>query len=230
KITINAPGIAYHKNILMYNMRMGNIVETALLWIASHPALKFGTIGAITEIQGESGVLIGTLLIRRGEIKVWEFLSVVIAVILAYESLVYLLGRALRNTPLGTLIEQKIKRHEKIEKALNENAPKTLALSRLVIYLSLAVVFLSGWMRVNYFQFVRYRFVGIITWLGIMTPFFLLFAYSVGGRGEEWVIREIFSAALIIVIFLFGIKHAVIEWLGFGGEKKRRRFFRRKKD
>lgn len=212
-------------------MRMGNIVETALLWIASHPALKFGTIGAITAIQGESGVLIGTLLIRRGEIKVWEFLCVVIAVILAYESLVYLLGRALRNTPLGALIEQKIKRHEKIEKALNDNAPKTLALSRLVIYLSLAVVFLSGWMKVKYFTFVRYRFVGIITWLGIMTPFFLFLAYGVGVEKEEWVIREIFSAALIIVIFLFGIKRVIAEWLGFAEEKKkRRRFFRRNKN
>lgn len=202
---------------------MGNFIETALLWIASHPALKFGTIGVISAIQGESGILIGTLLMQRGEIRLWEMLSVMVAVILAYESLVYLLGRALRNTPLGSFIEQKIKQHERIENALHENAAKTLALSRLVIYLSLAVVFLSGWMKVRYYTFVRYRFLGILTWLGLVTPLFMFLSYRVGVEKEEWVIREIFSAALIIFIFLIGMKKAVAEWIGLGRGTKRKK-------
>lgn len=202
---------------------MGNIIETALLWIASHPALKFGTIGLVTALQGESGVLVGTLLIRRGEIQLWELLVVALGVILTYESLVYWFGRLLRNSPLGGLIEQKIKKHERIEKAPNENAPKTLALSRLVVYLSLAVVFLSGWMKVRYGTFLRYRALGIITWLGLVTPLFLFLSYSVGIEDEERVIKEIFSVALIILIFLIGMKKTVAEWIGLSNGKSRKR-------
>ncbi|MEK7479070.1 MAG: hypothetical protein AAB634_00850 [Patescibacteria group bacterium] len=202
---------------------MGNFIEQALLWIASHPALKFGTIGVITAIQGESGVLIGTLFIRRREINLWEFISVVVAVILAYESLVYCIGRTLRNTPLGSFIERKIKQHERIEKALHENPAKIISLSRLILYFSLAVVFLSGWMKVRYFTFVRYRFLGILTWLGLVTPLFMFLAYRVGVEREEWVIREIFSAALIIFIFLFGLRRVVAEWIGIRPLKRKRR-------
>lgn len=200
---------------------MGNIIETALAWIASHPALKFGTIGITSALQGESGVLIGTLLIRRGEIRLWEFLVVALGVILIYESLVYSLGRLLRNTPLGSFLEQKIKKHERIEKALNENAPKTLVLSRLVIYLSIAVVFLSGWMKVRYGTFLRYRALGIVVWLSIITPLFLLLAYRVGIEDEERVIKEIFSIALIILIFLIGMKRTVAEWIGLGRKPRK---------
>lgn len=202
---------------------MGNIIETALAWIASHPALKFGTIGVVSALQGESGALVGTLLIRRGEMRLWEFLVVAFSVILIYESLVYFLGRLLRNTPLGSFIEQKIKKHECIEKALNENASKTLVLSRLVIYLSIAVVFLSGWMKVRYGAFLRYRALGVMVWLGIITPLFLLLAYSVGIEDEERVIKEIFSVALIILIFLIGMKRTVAEWIGLGRNGKRKK-------
>ncbi|MAF80249.1 hypothetical protein CL629_04190 [bacterium] len=187
---------------------MGNLVAMITGWMTAYPAFKIGMVGILTVIQGESGVILGTLLIRSEKLGWGTFFLVTGVALLLYESSVYGLGRLLRNIPLGQKIEKRIKRHKKIEKALHENSGRLLIVSRFIIYFGLAVVFLSGWTRMPYKQFIKMRAIGVALWLIIWTFVFHSLAVALG-MDEKVLAEDIVIGIVIIIIMMVGMRKVV---------------------
>ena len=200
---------------------MGNLIAVITGWMASYPALKFGIVGLLTVVQGESGVILGTLLIRSGRLGWMTFFLITALALLLYESGIYGLGRFLRDTPLGKKIEKKIKRHEKIEEALKGNSARLLIISRFIIYFGLAVVFLSGWTRMPYKQFIKMRVIGIALWLIVWTFIFQTLALALGVE-KKVLAEDIIIGIVVVIVMMVGMRKVVgkaVVKLFFGNHK-----------
>lgn len=194
---------------------MNNLSASIASFATLYPFLKYIIVGLITVIQGEVGIILSIFLFSHDRFGWLVFFGVALVTVVLYEVSVYCLGRALRGTKLGQKIESKIKNHEKIEKFLNENGNShIIALSKFVIYFSLAIVFLSGWTKMSFRRFIKLRLLGIVLWFIIMTT--LLYALvSIFGMiaGEKLIkyLEEFVLATVLVFIILSRFVGKLIE-------------------
>ena len=81
----------------------------------------------------------------------------------------YSLGLALRDTKFGNFLKNHIPRHAKMEKALHRNSSFWIFISKYLYAASFPVIFLVGWMRIDFKKFFRTSLFSIITWVPLLS-------------------------------------------------------------
>ena len=182
---------------------MDNILALLGGILAAHPILKFLLVAIAVIIHGETGIVF-FIYFAGGSRFGWLtfFLAAFTALVIA-ETLTYFLGYFLRGTAFGKRIEGRIKNHNKIEEYLRHNSARLLILSKFVIYLSLGVVFLSGWTRSGYRRFLKLRLLAIFIWLVLMSLIIYGLVFAFGSLGSGAIFRRIeIGIAIAVVIVL----------------------------
>lgn len=188
-----------HFSIIGYNIRMDKILGAVGGVLSYYPALKFVLVAAAVVIHGETGIVLFIYFAGGSRFGWLSFFLTAFAALAIAETFTYFLGYFLRGTAFGRRIEGRIKNHGKIEEYLRRNSARLLILSKFVIYLSLGVVFLSGWTRAGYLRFLKLRLLAIFIWLTFMSLVIYGLIFVFGSLGSGAIFRRIETGTAIAV-------------------------------
>ena len=174
--------------------------------LAAYPILKFLLVAVAVIVHGETGIVL-FIYFAGGSRFGWLtfFLAAFTALVIA-ETFTYFLGYFLRGTAFGKRLEGRIKNHDKIEKYLRHNSARLMILSKFVIYLSLGVVFLSGWTRVGFRRFLKLRLAAIFIWLIFMSLIIYGLTSVFGALGSGTIFRRIEAGIAVAIIIVLAIE------------------------
>lgn len=158
-------------------------------------------------VQWEVTLVLSMYLIVNGYLGWGGFIVAIIIGVTAYETMLYSIGRLLKDTRLGNFIRRKIPNHEKLERALREHATTLLFLSKFVAYLNTAVVVLSGWTRMPIRKFAKVRAAASIFWFLILGTITYLAMSGYMLIDQKKFLRNFELVVVGIILFiLFGSK------------------------
>jgi len=177
-------------------------------FILNHYAWRHFIIALGILIQGEITILIAMYLILNKYLGWGGFLVAVGISLFLYENFLYFLGRYLKDTPFGLKVEKKIPHYAKVQFHIHNSATVFLILSKFIVYLNLAVLILSGWMKMNFVKFLKHRLAANVIWLGGNSVIYLLIASGFNLLRTARIIHqfELIVVGLILVL-IFGSKH-----------------------
>lgn len=189
---------------------MASLLDILGQWVINHYSWRHVIIALGILIQGEITVLISVYLILNNYLGWGGFLLSIAIGLFVYEVFFYVLGRSLKDTPLGLWLEKKIPFNEKIHYYLNHHIDKFLVLSKFVVYVNVGVIFLSGWMKYRFKSFIKNRVIANTIWLTVITTG----AFFVIGGLSLLRLRQMEIAILVLLILIFGSKHLLKKFLG----------------
>jgi membrane protein DedA with SNARE-associated domain len=130
-----------------------------------------------TIFLGNVAAFAGLWMAFRGIFGFWG-VPILVAVILLAETngdlLWYALGKTLRDTRFGNFIKNHLPRHGKIERSVRKNGKRWVFMSKFIYTASFPIVFMVGWVGVEFKTFIRTSLIGISIW----APIISLLAYG----------------------------------------------------
>lgn len=187
---------------------MNSLYDYLIYFLNSFPHWKYLIMALITILQGEVAVILFMhFVLKKQLISFQEMVLVVLLTIIFWENFVYLLGRNIRGTRLGWKFYKKIKEKRKIHiyfYHLKENLTKLILLSKFIPAVSFPFLFVIGWVKTKWRDFLKSYFLSLILWFLIV----LVIAYSFNSGlfylKENKIFKHIeILIALFIIILLF---------------------------
>ncbi len=151
---------------------MPNILADIGLLASQNRFLAYFIIYIATIFLGNISAFASFWIVFQGFFGPWgvPFLILTIfAADLSGDLLWYSLGNTLRDTRLGNFLKNHLPHHEKLERRIHKNGSRWVRFSKFIYASSFPIIFLVGWMRVDFKKFFKASLISIITWLPILT-------------------------------------------------------------
>lgn len=187
---------------------MSTFLDTVGQFILNHYAWRHFIVALALIIHGEAAVILAVYLILKSYLGWGGFLVSVILSFLVYETFFYALGRFLKDTRFAGWVDKKIPEETRkhIERHLHEKATLFLIASKFVIYFNVVVLFLSGWIKLDFKKFFVHRLIAHGIWFVATT----VVAYSIfsGVSFLKFENSNFEIGAIILILFaIFSAKH-----------------------
>lgn len=147
---------------------MSNILDLLGSLVLHYYGWRYLIIAVWLMVQEETAIVISVYLLSNHYLGWPAFFLTLIFTFFVYEMFFYLSGRYIHNTRLGRYIETKIPRYARLQFKLHKNANVFIFISRFVMYLNTAVLFLSGWSGVALKRLLKIRIVANTIWFGFL--------------------------------------------------------------
>lgn len=178
--------------------------------IVQYPAWTHFIIGAAILIQGELAILLSVLLIVAGKLTWTEFLIFAPLSLILGETLIYTIGRMLRNTRFGwKLYRNKIKANKRYQSYfyfLKTNLTKLLIGAKFLIGVNIFVILLAGWSKTKFGTFMRSYLSGVIIWFTVVTGVAYFFMSGLSYLKTEKIFKQAEYGIPIILIVIFAFE------------------------
>jgi len=198
---------------------MGSFLNEVGQLILTHYNWRYPIIALALLIHGEAAVIIAVYLILKSYLNWGGFILAAVFSFIGYETFFYFLGRFLKESRLALWFERKIppKTRQHIERHLHEKAVLFLIASKFVIYLNVATLFLSGWIKMDFKKFFTHRVIANSVWfLGTTLTAYLILS---GAKLVSFENRNLEFGAIIFILFIiFGSKHILKKLIAKEGE------------
>ncbi len=147
---------------------MSNLLDLLGNWVLHYYGWRYLIIALWLMVQEETALVVSVYLLSNHYLDWSVFFLTLVLTVFVYEMFFYLTGRYMKNTRLGRYVEAKIPRYARLQFQLHKNANFFLFVSRFVVYLNTAVLFLSGWSGISFKKLLRVRVIANIAWYGIL--------------------------------------------------------------
>ena len=162
--------------IYLATIFLGNISAFAAFWAVFHGALGFWGIP----------LLIATIFVAD----------------VSGDLLWYSLGRELRDTRLGNFVKNHLRHHEKIERSAQKNGAGLIVMSKFLYASAFPVIFLAGWMKMEFGKFIKTSLLSIVIWLPILSGLSYGLFSGLSPLGAVSIFKN-FELVLVISLALF---------------------------
>lgn len=177
----------------------------------SHPEWTKLIIGIGIIVQGEITTLISLYLVVGKHITLTQFLISALMGLFIGETIIYLLGRKLRNTRFGWKLYRKIRGNRKIQLYtyyIKHKTWKILIVAKFLPGMNTLTLFLMGWTRTSFKKFLRVYIPIVLFWLSVTS----ISAYAVTSGLHYLRSSKIFENIEIIILGIIAL-FFVGEWV-----------------
>ncbi|MDP2599094.1 MAG: VTT domain-containing protein [Candidatus Liptonbacteria bacterium] len=184
---------------------MGDALTNISLLAGQNRFLAYFIIYFATIFLGNISAFASFWIAFRGFFGPWGVPLLILTIFAADMSgdiLWYSLGSTLRDTRLGNFLKNHLPRHRSLEKRVHRNSAKWVLFSKFLYASSFPVIFLVGWMRVDFKKFFKASIFSILTWVPILTILAYVLVTSLTPLNAVAVFKK-FEVAFIIGIALF---------------------------
>lgn len=178
--------------------------------IVQYPAWTHFIIGAAILIQGELAILLSVFLIVSGKLTWSEFLLFAPLSLILGETIVFMIGRMLRNTRFGwKFYRNKLKPSKRFQSYfyyLKMNLTKLLIGAKFLIGVNIFVILLAGWSKTKFGTFMRSYLTGVIIWFTAVTGVAYFFMSGLSYLKSEKIFQQAEYGILIVIALIFAME------------------------
>lgn len=203
---------------------MPSLVEDVGILLSHNHALAYFIIYLGTLFFGNLGAFASLWYVFRGYVGPWGILIAPAAFFAAQvtgDVFWYFMGSSLRDTRLGNFIRNRIPRHENIEAHVHRHGGRWLLLCKFLYSASFAVLFLIGWSKITFGNFLRMMLPSIGLWLAVVVPLGYVLVSGLGVLGGVALFKRaelMFLAAFAAFFFAERfLVHVLRKRFGDGG-------------
>jgi membrane protein DedA with SNARE-associated domain len=151
--------------------------------------------------------LVSTYLIANHSLSWKEFLTIAPAALLIAENFVYLNGRIFRNSRFGWRLNRKIKENKYFQFYLfylKKNLTQFLVVSKFLPATNLIFIFLTGWAKTKWDQFIKSYLASLFIWFSIITAISYSFASGLYVLKSKKIFTQIEIIIAVIILLIIG--------------------------
>jgi membrane protein DedA with SNARE-associated domain len=185
---------------------VGNILDSLGQLVIQYPTWSHFIIGGAVLIQGELAILLSVYLVINKSLSWGDFVAATLGTLVVAETLVFLIGRALRNTRFGWRFYKKRKSNKKIQGYtyyLRTNLMKLLIIAKFLVGVNFIVLLLAGWSRTKLAHFLRAYLPSVILWFVSMTAVAYFFNSGLNYLKTEKIFHNAEIGIIIIFVLIF---------------------------
>jgi len=148
---------------------MTGFIETIGGWVINHQAWENLFVALAVILQGELGTFVSVTLVVKNYLTWTGFFLSALGGIILYDTLLFSIGKALKNKPQGVRWENKIRKNEKINRYLRNNLGYLLIIARFLMYINIGAMVLTGLMNMKTKEFLKNRIFADFLWISVLT-------------------------------------------------------------
>jgi membrane protein DedA with SNARE-associated domain len=178
--------------------------------VIQYPEWSHWIIAIAILFQGEVVVLVSVFLIVSGSLTWGGFIIPSVASLIIGDTLLFFLGRIVRNTRVGWKLYMKMKHSRRAQFYLyyvKENINKLMIISKYLVAANVFAVLAVSWSKVGFGKFLKSQFTSVMLWFFSATAVAYFLASGFSYLRTEKVFRQIEIGILITMILLFVGEH-----------------------
>lgn len=157
-------------------------------------------------LQGEIGIFLGLTFLTQKAIGLWGFITTISLGVLTADFLPYLIGRFSREKKFGQFLESRLPYREQLEYYFSKNLTFLIVLVKFLIGLNFAVMFLSGWSKINFKKFLKTVLLAFSLWFVFVSILGSFLITSLQYLKTAKIFKEMELGLAIIIVFVFVIE------------------------
>ncbi len=178
--------------------------------VLQYPEWSHWIIALAILFQGEVVVLVAVFLVVGGSLTWGGFIIPAVTSLIVGDTLLYLLGRVVRNTRLGWRWYMKMKHSRRAQFYMyyvKENINKLMIISKFLVAANIFAVLAVSWSKVGFWRFMKSQLTSVMLWFFSATAIAYFLASGFSYLRTEKVFRQIEIGILITMILIFAGEH-----------------------